>query len=64
MEPSGQLGDKLACAQSLVCAADCRIPIRICNPFDADVKLHPGMFVGQAEVIPPKGAVLAVLQED
>ena len=64
LEPRGQLGDSIACARSLVCAADGRIPIRICNPFDADVKLHPGMFVGQAEVVPDETMVQAVLNDD
>ena len=64
VEPSGQLGDSVACARSLVCVLEGRIPIRICNPFDADVSLHTGMFVGQAEIVPEDLPEIATLQEE
>ena len=64
VEPSGPLGDKIACARSLVCVDNGRIPLRICNPFDTQVILKPKKYVGQAELIPDQKAILGVLQED
>ena len=64
LEPTGQLGDNVACARSLVSVQKGRIPIRICNPFETEVHLRPGMFVGHAELVSDESPVIAALQEE
>ena len=64
VEPSGPLGDKIACARALVRVDNGRVPLRICNPFDTQVILKPKKYVGQAELIPDQKAILGVLQGD
>ena len=64
VEPDGQLRENLVCARSLVTGEGGRVSICICNPFDKEVKVNGGTFVGKAEVIPSESPVIANLQED
>ena len=64
IEPSGPLSDKIACARTLVCVEEGRVPLRICNPYDTTVKLRAQKLVGHAELLPDKKVILGVLKED
>ena len=40
------------------------VPLRICNPFDKEVKLYQGMQLGEGEVIPDTLIVASVSEDE